>query len=57
MRRAHHTQIFLAGLLIAMFVSIPIVNFATPLFAMAMMVHLHKRLSSKRVELLEPKRV
>jgi CysZ protein len=57
MRRAHHIQIFLAGLLIAMFVSIPIVNFATPLFAMAMMVHLHKRLSSKRVELLEPKRV
>ena len=57
MRRAHHTQIFLAGLLIAMFVSIPIVNFATPLFAMAMMVHLHKRLSSKRVEFLEPKRV
>jgi CysZ protein len=55
MRRAHHTQIFLAGLLIAMFVSIPIVNFATPLFAMAMMVHLHKRLSQRRVT-FQPKR-
>jgi CysZ protein len=50
MRRAHRSQIFLAGLLIAMFVSIPIVNLATPLFAMAMMVHLHKRLSQRRVE-------
>jgi len=38
-----------AGLLIALFVSIPIVNLATPLFAMAMMVHLHKRLSQRRV--------
>src|SRR6185503_3574121 len=43
MRRAHHIQIFLAGLLIALFVSIPIINLATPLFAMAMMVHMHKR--------------
>ncbi len=50
MRRDHRTQIFLAGLLIAMFVSIPIVNLATPLFAMAMMVHMHKRLSQQRVE-------
>ena len=33
MRRAYRGQIFLAGLLIAMFVSIPIVNLATPLFA------------------------
>ena len=56
MRRAHRGQIFLAGLLIAMFVSIPIVNLATPLFAMAMMVHLHKRLSQRRVEFRQPKR-
>jgi uncharacterized protein involved in cysteine biosynthesis len=38
-------------------VSIPIVNLATPLFAMAMMVHLHKRLSQRRVKYFEPKRV
>src|SRR6476620_2045316 len=56
MRRAHRTSIFLAGLIIAMFVSIPIVNLATPLFAMAMMVHMHKRLSQRRVEFREPRR-
>ena len=56
MRRAYRGQIFLAGLLIAAFVSIPIVNLATPLFAMAMMVHLHKRLSQRRVAFHEPKR-
>jgi CysZ protein len=33
--------------LIAGFVSIPIVNLATPLFAMALMVHVHKRLTQK----------
>jgi uncharacterized protein involved in cysteine biosynthesis len=46
----------MAGLLIALFVSIPIVNLATPLFAMAMMVHVHKRLSGRRVDLIEPMR-
>jgi CysZ protein len=56
MRRTHRTQIFLAGLFIAMFVSIPVINLATPLFAMAMMVHMHKRLSQKRIEFYEPKR-
>ena len=56
MRRAHRTSIFLAGLIIAVFVSIPIVNLATPLFAMAMMVHMHKRLSQRRVEFREPRR-
>jgi uncharacterized protein involved in cysteine biosynthesis len=50
MRRVFRAQIFMAGLLIALFVSIPIVNLATPLFAMAMMVHMHKRLSQRRVE-------
>ena len=40
-------------MVIALFVSIPIVNFATPIFAMAFMVHVHKRMSGKRVELIE----
>ena len=48
MRRARTAPVFVAGLLIALFVSIPIVNLATPLFAMAMMVHMHKRLSGPR---------
>ena len=48
MRRARSGSIFMAGLAIALFVSIPILNLATPLFAMAMMVHVHKRLSGRR---------
>jgi CysZ protein len=56
MRRANRTSILFAGLPIALFVSIPIVNLATPLFAMAMMVHVHKRLSGTRPELIEPRR-
>jgi len=56
MRRAHSTSVFIAGLPIAAFVSIPILNLATPLFAMAMMVHVHKRLAGQRVELIEPRR-
>ncbi len=49
-------MVFAAGLIIAAFVSIPIVNFATPVFAMALMVHLHKQLSGPRPELIEPER-
>ena len=48
--------LFLAGMFIAAFVSIPIVNLATPIFAMAFMVHIHKKLSGPRPELIEPKR-
>ena len=58
LRRAHRGSVFVAGLPIALLVSIPILNFTTPLFAMAMMVHVHKRLSgAKRIELIEPSRV
>src|SRR5580704_19083245 len=53
MRRDHASTIFTAGLIIAAFVSIPIVNLATPLFGMAFMVHMHKRLSGSRPELIE----
>jgi uncharacterized protein involved in cysteine biosynthesis len=56
MRREFATTIFIAGMIIAAFVSIPIVNLATPLFGMAFMVHLHKRLSGPRPELIEPQR-
>jgi CysZ protein len=45
MRKQHALTVFIAGLVIAAFVSIPIVNLATPLFGMAFMVHLHKRLT------------
>jgi uncharacterized protein involved in cysteine biosynthesis len=56
MRRDNAATIFTAGLIIAAFVSIPIVNLATPLFGMAFMVHMHKRLSGPRPELIEPTR-
>jgi len=56
MRRDNAAIVFTAGLVIAAFVSIPIVNLATPLFGMAFMVHLHKRLSGSRPELIEPGR-
>jgi uncharacterized protein involved in cysteine biosynthesis len=56
MRKDNATAVFVAGLLIAAFVSIPIVNLATPLFGMAFMVHMHKRLSGPRPELVEPTR-
>jgi CysZ protein len=45
LRKRHRGMVFVAGMFIAAFVSIPIVNLATPLFGMAFMVHLHKRLS------------
>jgi uncharacterized protein involved in cysteine biosynthesis len=54
MRRQNAATVFTAGLVIAAFVSIPIVNLATPLFGMAFMVHMHKRLSGPRPELIEP---
>ncbi len=57
LRRAHRATIFVAGMFIAGFVSIPIVNLATPLFGTAFMVHMHKRLTGRRrQELLEPVR-
>ncbi|HEY0567838.1 MAG TPA: sulfate transporter family protein [Xanthobacteraceae bacterium] len=47
-RRSHRASVFVGGMVIGGFVSIPIVNLATPLFAMAFMVHLHKHLSRER---------
>jgi len=56
MRRSNRVSVFMAGMLIALFVLIPIINLAAPLFAMALMVHMHKRLAGQRIELIEPKR-
>lgn len=47
LRRRHGLTIFLAGLIIAGFLSIPIVNLLTPLFAAAFMVHLHMKISER----------
>lgn len=56
LRKQHAAYLFGAGMIIALFVSIPIVNFATPVFAMAFMVHLHKKLTGSRAELIVPQR-
>ncbi len=55
MRRDHATRTLLAGCLLAGLMVIPIVNLATPLFGIALMVHLHKRLSARRVHLAAPR--
>ena len=47
--QAHRATIFTAGLFIAAFVSIPILNLATPLFGTALMVHMHKRLAGRKL--------
>jgi CysZ protein len=48
LRQRNALTVYVGGLLIAAFVSIPIVNLATPLFAMALMVHIHKRVGRNR---------
>jgi CysZ protein len=49
LRKENATTVYIGGLLIAVFVSIPVVNLATPLFAMAFMVHTYKRLDRRRL--------
>lgn len=51
LRKTHQGTVFLAGLFIAAFVSIPILNLATPLFGMAMMVHMHQRIRNQTPEI------
>ena len=46
-RKHYAGTVFVGGLLIAAFVSVPIVNLATPLFAMSLMVHVHKRVGRR----------
>lgn len=46
-RSRHSGTVFIAGLVIAGFLAIPVVNLLTPLFAAGMMVHLHKLLSKR----------
>ena len=48
LRRVNHGTVFVGGMFIAAFVSIPLLNLATPLFGMAFMVHVHKHLTGPR---------
>ncbi|HEU4987212.1 MAG TPA: sulfate transporter family protein [Rhizobiaceae bacterium] len=47
LRRRNAGTVFLAGLVIAGFLAVPLLNLLTPLFAAAMMVHLHKMVSAR----------
>jgi uncharacterized protein involved in cysteine biosynthesis len=47
LRRRHRATVFAAGLFVAGFVSIPALNLATPLFGIALMVHVHKRIMGR----------
>lgn len=47
LRRKYAGTVFLAGLVIAVFLAVPLLNLLTPLFAAAMMVHLHKAVSGR----------
>jgi CysZ protein len=49
LRRRNAMAVYAGGLMIAAVVSIPIVNLATPLFAMALMVHVYKRVSGQKL--------
>lgn len=44
-RRANGITVFVGGLVIALFLAVPILNLLTPLFAMAFMTHVYKRVS------------
>jgi len=56
LRRSHSGTVFLAGFVIAAFLAVPFLNLLTPLFAAAMMVHLHKMISAREGALSEPRR-
>jgi CysZ protein len=47
LRKRHATTIFIAGLLIAGLLAVPILNLLVPLFAAGLMVHLHKAITSQ----------
>jgi CysZ protein len=47
MRRRNRGTVFLAGLVIAGLLAVPLLNLLTPLFAAAMMVHLHKMVAAQ----------
>lgn len=54
LRRQHWPTVLLAGLCIAGFVSVPLLNLLTPLFGTALMVRVHKRLSGRLIQTRPP---
>lgn len=50
LRKKYSFEVFICGLAIAGFMSIPILNLLTPVFAAKTMVHLHKSLAAKSLQ-------
>jgi CysZ protein len=48
LRSEHRGTVLAAGAILAGMVVIPVVNLLTPIFGVALMVHLHKRLVARR---------
>lgn len=57
LRRAHASYLFLAGLPIALFLSVPLLNLLTPLFGVAYMARIHKRVTGAHAPLRTDSRV
>jgi CysZ protein len=57
LRRRHGWYLFACGLIMALFVAIPVLNLITPLFATAFMVRIHAKLAGlKRIDIIPPQR-
>ncbi len=56
LRRENRATVLLAGAAMAGLMLIPIVNLVTPLFGIALMVHVHKRIGGGRVLVRSPER-
>ncbi|MBO6634082.1 sulfate transporter family protein [Parvibaculum sp.] len=48
LRKRHRPRIFLAGVVVALFTTVPILNLLAPLFGTALMVHTYKNLAARR---------
>jgi CysZ protein len=53
MRKRHHLTVWSAGMIIAGVMLIPLANLLTPIFAIALMVHVHKRIAVDRRSSIE----
>lgn len=50
LRRRHRGTVFVSGLTIGMLAAIPLLNLLTPLYAAALMTHLHKAVSAEEAD-------
>lgn len=55
LRRRYRLRVLAAGLLIALFLALPLVNLLTPLFGVGLMARLHKRLTATTPQSMAPR--